>query len=101
MSVETVRQRYVFTPVVGAPRKVPRPPWKHNLLHDLDSVWWISVWAVMSFKDEQEQRISSDEKHFGDLLSGPQVGQQEPSSFLRDGTFVQPVHLGDPEGLAR
>lgn len=69
MSVEAARQRYVFTPVVGAPRKVPRPTWKHNPLHDLDSVWWISVWAVLSFKGEQVQRISADEKHFRDLFT--------------------------------
>ena len=60
MSIEVAAQRFLFRP--GRPRVFHIQqgmsatednigvPWTHNYLHDLESLWWVTVWMV-TFND--------------------------------------------------
>ena len=60
MSIEVAAQRFLFRP--GRPRVFHiQPdmretqdnngvPWTHNYLHDLESLWWVTVWMI-TFND--------------------------------------------------
>ncbi|CAG8764785.1 10701_t:CDS:2, partial [Acaulospora colombiana] len=55
MSLEVERARYMFIPEPKydldkeyCPPPTP-PPWFRNPLHDVESIWWILVWATLHF----------------------------------------------------
>ncbi|KAG9022754.1 hypothetical protein FRB95_014238 [Tulasnella sp. JGI-2019a] len=50
MAIEVARGAYVFNkPLRFAKYK---QPFKHNPLHDLESVWWVAVWSIVSLSPE-------------------------------------------------
>ena len=61
MSTEVEKQKFQCAP--------PRP---HGVdaLHDLESVWWIAVWVIYVFRNEQSNVMpnSQDSQRFGELF---------------------------------
>lgn len=70
MSTEVAQQDFVHAPACPPGRH--SPAWKHNPLHDLESVWWISVWVTYVFMEGRE-RTPADTARFNNLFppSGP------------------------------
>lgn len=60
MSFEVHHQAFYFAPQELMPADVSEPTWQHNPLHDVDSVWWISIWATLSFMDKGTSPTSQD-----------------------------------------
>ena len=36
-------------------RPVQTPPFNHHYLHDLESLWWIAIWAIFTTKPESDE----------------------------------------------
>lgn len=79
MATETLEERseYLFFPQ-RAPRN-PRPAqWRYNCLHDLESVWWVGVWAAhiftyeLAIPSETSLPLSTDKTKFLSLF--PRAG---------------------------
>ena len=34
---------------------VETPPFNHHYLHDLESLWWIAIWAIFTTKPESDE----------------------------------------------
>ena len=68
MSTEVEKQKFQCAP--PRPHGVGRPAWKHNALHDLESVWWIAVWVIYVFRNEPSNVMpnSQDSQRFGELF---------------------------------
>lgn len=80
MSVEAVDSCYHLPPP-----DVDTKEWRHNPLHDLDSIWWLSVWATVFFRDKQARPKEYDREIFQALFS--------QSRNRRDDLFQHPKKL--------
>lgn len=90
MSVEAVSRGYLFTPGIAVdfalladpenedevkresepPTYSAPPKWRHNVLHDLESIWWVAVWAAFTFRPPGVTPVALDEAHFSNLFNG-------------------------------
>lgn len=68
MSVEVTDQKFHFQQGSSLNSSFQPPPWRHNILHDLDSVWWISIWATFSFINKQTHPSQADKQRFHGLF---------------------------------
>ena len=69
-----------FAREVWAPRRVD-----YNYLHDLESVWWIIVWALFNFekKDAEADSYTTIQRKLNkDILFSGTVGNQDRIEFL-------------------
>lgn len=94
MSVEAASRRYLFIPDTDVPKvamtytlddeTMPEPTagrapdtssappkWRHNVLHDLESIWWVALWAAFTFRPAGVTPEERDEAHFSNLFTGP------------------------------
>jgi hypothetical protein len=76
MSVEVPAQKFLCVPEESSITARPRPAWKHNALHDLESVWWITVWVVYVFRDTRLEIPSTDRSRFQSLFSPTASGNR-------------------------
>jgi hypothetical protein len=61
MAVEVRESIYLFHPPDSEdPSELILPPFRHNCLHDLESAWWVALWATYVFAPivQSEQDIS-------------------------------------------
>lgn len=49
MGIEVADQTFRFWPEEGAFPTV----WRHNTLHDFESIWWIALWVAFTFRGEE------------------------------------------------
>lgn len=81
MSAEVAKQRYLFVQENQAKALLAgAPAWRHNPLHDLDSIWWIAVWATLNFIGPDTQRTDTDTDNFIRLFADP----KDRDEFLLD-----------------
>jgi hypothetical protein len=49
----------------------PSVPWRHNTLHDLESLWWVGLWVAFTFRDESVTPDTNTKlafkRYFGDV----------------------------------
>ena len=67
MSSEVVMQHHLYDR-----RKLTdpvAPPWRHNPLHDLDSVWWICIWHIYTLVQGGTDPSQHDTTAFHSLFS--------------------------------
>lgn len=76
MSVEAVGRQFLFLRDAKRPKGVPPPVWKHLPIHDLESVWWLLVWAVFQFGPEQADFTDQDKGHFDELYGGQDLSHR-------------------------
>ena len=70
MSIEVAAQRFLFLP--GPPgvlhfqpdtretQDINGVPWTHNYLHDLESLWWVTVWMVTFNDFSTSEKLPTD-----------------------------------------
>ena len=58
MAAEAYSQAYLFRPPMLElfTTQADPPAWRHNPLHDLESVWWVAVWCVHYFVLKEERQ---------------------------------------------
>lgn len=65
MAAEVASGAYNFVP-----EDMEQPMWTHNALHDVESIWWIALWAIFTFRPETVKPQRSDADNFFSLFNG-------------------------------
>ncbi|KAJ3733089.1 hypothetical protein DFJ43DRAFT_1223670 [Lentinula guzmanii] len=111
MASEALGNKYSFYPITPKPpqdslhfvrsykRHGPRdnplgvvtpapPPFNHNALHDIESVWWVLVYTILFNEDPAgpSQNTSDRQRLMNELFDG-QLNNNSRLSFLRDPQF--------------
>jgi hypothetical protein len=91
MAVEIAKQKYMFAAKrrVASHHNPPLP--KYNVLHDLESHWWVTAWARHDTPDGVNRHKTALNQMFpGDNNWGTRVGYMAMNEFadaVFDGTF--------------
>lgn len=94
-AIEALYQLYLHRPPTRLRQTRPIPVWKHNILHDLESAWWVCVWATHYFKpvDDAGRSVRITQEHAdGFKALFPVFGQD---MGLRRAAVVTPVYHGE------
>ena len=87
MSTEVVHQEWLH----GSYRVfIQLPPWVHTILHDLDSIWWVCVWATLVWVPHGRTPTNEDLGTFHRLF--PTLRQADAA--LRSDVTQNPVTFG-------
>ncbi|KAJ3994430.1 hypothetical protein F5050DRAFT_1896542 [Lentinula boryana] len=108
MASEALGNKYSFYPITPQPPRAPLelyesipvpvpalkvdtptpPPFNHNALHDIESVWWVLVYTIL-FNDDPAgpSPNTSDRQHLMNKLFDGQFNTTSRLPFLRDPQF--------------
>lgn len=72
--------------VVFSPRPLSVRPWRHNIIHDVESVWWLCTWVVHYFMHAELPVVDHVERQkFRELF--PVYGEEVNPRMM---AFIQP-----------
>jgi len=86
MSIEVVHQMWLHETHRG---NIPALPWVHTTLHDLDSIWWVCVWATLVWVPDGRSPTDEDLGTFHRLF--PTLRQADG---IRVGVTTTPAAFG-------
>ncbi|CAE6441860.1 unnamed protein product [Rhizoctonia solani] len=70
------------------PPEIPLPPFRHNPLHDMESIWWLCIWMVFYLVPSKgnPETIQPQYDDYRKTFGSPQIKQQ---FFCRSSIFSQ------------
>ncbi|KAJ3733088.1 hypothetical protein DFJ43DRAFT_1117896, partial [Lentinula guzmanii] len=91
MASEAISDAYLFFPITPQPPRAPLPtppPFNHNALHDIESVWWVLVYTILFNEDPAgPSPNTSARQHLMNELFDGQLNNNSRLPFLRDPQF--------------
>lgn len=71
MAVEVREWNYIYAPRYLRGQRVYPPPFRHNVLHDLESIWWILMFMMFFLVHPEGQQTRRQYSRYQFLFESP------------------------------
>ncbi|KAF9260430.1 hypothetical protein L218DRAFT_962580 [Marasmius fiardii PR-910] len=108
-SIEVEKMRYLYLPQRKRPSQggeaaARRPPdFYHNFLHDLESVYWVSLWTMLWLvgdEDKDDGKVNEERQLLAErMFSTASSSEFDRGDFIRDEFYREPAFAGLEDGI--